>query len=82
VGVRTLLGQTPKLNVIMVPLPEVTQDTLGKWYQPCMNTEAVSVFPIPPTDPNPDSVLDAYFKNAEAIPDYNYAETPNPCSNS
>jgi ribose transport system substrate-binding protein len=82
VGVRTLLGQTPKLNVIMVPLPEVTQDTLEKWYQPCMNTEAVSVFPIPPTDPNPDSVLDAYFKNAEAIPDYNYAETPNPCTSS
>lgn len=81
VGVRILLGQTPKLNVFMVPLPEVTQDTLAKWYQPCMNTDAVSVFPIPPTDPNPDSVLNAYFKNGAAIPDYNYADTPNPCSN-
>ncbi|MEP7284994.1 MAG: substrate-binding domain-containing protein [Chloroflexota bacterium] len=81
VGVRTLLGQIPKLNVIMVPLPEVTQSALGKWYQPCMSSESVSIFPIPPTDPNPDSILNAYFKRGEAIPNYTYADTPNPCSN-
>jgi ribose transport system substrate-binding protein len=80
VGVRTLLGQTPKLNVIMMPLPEVTQDTLAKWYQSCMSSESVSVFPIPPTDPNPDSILNVYFKHGEAIPDYTYTDTPNPCS--
>lgn|SRR5450432_1127389 len=81
VGVRTLLGQTPKLNVIMMPLPEVTQDSLGKWYESCMNTEAVSIFPIPPTDPNPDSILNTYFKNGSEVPDYHYTDTPNPCSN-
>lgn len=81
VGVRTLLGQTPKLNVIVMPLPEVTQDTLASWYQPCMTSETVSVFPIPPTDPNSDSILNEYFKFGKAIPNYNYADTPNPCSN-
>jgi ribose transport system substrate-binding protein len=80
VGVRILLGQTPKLNLVMMPLPEVTQETLGDWYQPCMNTESGDVFPVPPTDPNAESVLNNYFKNGSEIPDFKYSDTPNPCS--
>jgi ribose transport system substrate-binding protein len=79
-GVRMLLGQTPKLNVLMMPLPEVTQETMSEWYESCMDSLDVTIFPIPPTDPVSDDMLNAYFENGEAIPEYDYSTTPDACS--
>ena len=45
-----------------------------------MKPDSVSVFPAPPEDPMPDSLLDAYFKKPAAIPFYTYADMPDPCA--
>jgi ribose transport system substrate-binding protein len=79
VGVRILLGQTPKLNIMMLPLPEVKQDSLENWYESCMELDTLSIFPIPPTDPTSDELLNAYFENGDVIPEYSYEDTPSPC---
>ena len=80
VAVRLLEGQQPKLGTLLIPIPAVHQDDLGKWYKACMTPAAVSVFPSPPTDPVSDQDLDAYFKKPAAIANYNYADAPDPCA--
>jgi ribose transport system substrate-binding protein len=45
-----------------------------------MTPDAVSTFPIPPTDPMPDSVLANYFKKPAPIAGYNYADVPGACA--
>lgn len=80
VGVRLLMGQHPKLNTLMMPIPPVTQDTLGDWYSACMTPDSVSTFPVPPTDRMPEDLLNQYFTNGEAIQFFSYADTPDPCA--
>ena len=80
VGVRVLEGQKPKLNILMVPVPEVKQAELDKWYSACMTTDAVSVFPVAPTDPLPDAMMDAYFVNPAPTELFDYSQTPDPCA--
>ena len=36
VAVRLLEGQQPKLGTLLIPIPAVHQDDLGKWYKACM----------------------------------------------
>ena len=80
VAVRLLEGQQPKLGTLLIPIPAVHQDDLGKWYKACMTPAAVSVFPSPPTDPVSAQDLDSYFKKPAAIANYNYADAPDPCA--
>jgi ribose transport system substrate-binding protein len=80
VSVALLEGQQPKLNTIMIPIPVVKGADLDKWYQTCMTPDAVSTFPVPPTDPMPAELLANYFKKPAGIAGYDYAETPNPCA--
>jgi ribose transport system substrate-binding protein len=80
VGVRILEGQKPKLNTLLVPIPPVHGADLAKWYQPCMTADAVSVFPIPPADPMPESVMDAYFEKPAPVPTCDYAKVPPACA--
>jgi ribose transport system substrate-binding protein len=80
VAVALLEGQQPKLNTIMIPIPVVHGAELGKWYQPCMTPDAVSVFPVPPTDPMPEALLADYFRKPAAVVGYNYADVPNACA--
>lgn len=80
VGVRILEGQQPKLNIIMVPVPEVKQAELDKWYKSCMTKDAVSVFPVAPQDPLPDSMMDAYFVKPAPVALFDYSQTPDPCA--
>lgn len=80
VGVRVLEGQQPKLNIIMVPVPEVKQAELDKWYSSCMTTDAVSIFPVAPQDPLPDAMMDAYFVKPAPTALFDYAQTPDPCA--
>lgn len=80
VAVRLLEGQQPKLGTLLIPIPAVHQDDLGKWYKACMTPASVSVFPSPPADPVSDKDLDAFFKKPAAIADYNYADVPDPCA--
>lgn len=81
VGVRVLEGQQPKLNIIMVPVPEVKQAELDKWYSACMTTDAVSTFPVAPQDPLPEAMMDAYFSKPAATALFDYSKTPDPCAN-
>ena len=39
--------QQPIVNTIIVPVPEIKQEDLGKWAAPCMTVESGSIFPIP-----------------------------------
>jgi ribose transport system substrate-binding protein len=78
-AVRLLEGQQPKLNLLEIPLPEVTQEDLPNWYDTCMTTDATSIFPIPPTDPFPEDIMNEYFVNGAATPPYDYATAPKAC---
>jgi ribose transport system substrate-binding protein len=63
----------------MIPIPTVHGADLAKWYEPCMTPDAVSTFPVPPSDPMPDALLGAYFRKPAAIALYNYADVPGAC---
>lgn len=79
VGERILMGQKPKLNVLMIPIPAVSGAELDKWYQDCMTPDAVSVFPVPPSDPMPEELMDAYFTNP-APTGFDYSQVPGACA--
>jgi ribose transport system substrate-binding protein len=79
VAVRTLEGQQPKINTLLMPIPPVHGADLAQWYKPCMTPDSVSVFPVPPTDPVPESVLDAYFVKPAPTPTYDYSKVPAAC---
>jgi len=79
VGHRILEGQKPKLNVIMIPIPPVSGAELDQWYQDCMTPDAVSVFPVPPSDPMPEALMDAYFTNPAAT-GFDYSQVPGACA--
>lgn len=80
VGVRVLEGQQPKLNTLMIPIPAVHDADLGKWYKDCMTPDAVSVFPVPPTDPMPEEWLDAYFAKPAPTQGWDYSKVPDACA--
>ncbi|MDQ0394757.1 substrate-binding domain-containing protein [Labrys monachus] len=80
VGVRILEGQQPRVGTMMTPLPVVKQADLGKWYRSCMTPASTSIFPIAPSDPMPDSLMDAYFRKPAPVEGYSYADTPDPCA--
>jgi len=80
VGVRVLEGQQPKLNILMIPVPEVKQAELDKWYKECMTVDAVSVFPVAPQDPMPEALMDSYFAKPAATALFDYSQTPDPCA--
>ncbi|MER9296297.1 ABC transporter substrate-binding protein [Mesorhizobium sp. M0621] len=80
VGERMLDGQKPKLNTLLIPIPPVHSADLGQWYKDCMTTDAVSIFPIPPTDPMPEEWLDAYFSNPAPTKGWDYSKVPDACA--
>jgi ribose transport system substrate-binding protein len=80
VGIRMLDGQKPKLNTLLIPLPPVHNADLDKWYKDCMTPDAVSVFPVPPTDPMPEESLDAYFSNPAPSQGWDYSKVPDACA--
>jgi ribose transport system substrate-binding protein len=80
VAARMLEGQEPTLNTIMIPIPVVQSADLGSWYKDCMRPDAVSVFPVPPTDPMPEEWLDAYFAKPAKSPGWDYAKVPQACT--
>jgi ribose transport system substrate-binding protein len=45
-----------------------------------MTPDAVSVFPVPPTDPVAEDLLDAYFANPAPTPGWDYAQVPDACA--
>jgi ribose transport system substrate-binding protein len=79
VGVRVLEGQQPKLNILMIPVPEVKQAELGNWYGSCMTKDAVSVFPVAPEDPMPEALMNNYFVKPAPTALFDYSKTPDPC---
>lgn len=79
VAARILAGQKPLLNNIMVPLPEITQDSLESWNEECFTPDSGSLFPVPPTDRIAEESLDAYFSNGAGTPDYDYETAPGAC---
>lgn len=79
IAMRVLEGQGPRLNTLLVDLPKVTMADLDGWAAECMTPDAATIFPVPPADPYPDELLDAYFENGAATPPYDFATTPSPC---
>jgi ribose transport system substrate-binding protein len=80
VAARIMDGQKPVLNTLLIPLPPVHEANLAGWYQDCMTPDAVSVFPVPPTDPVSEADMDAYFSNPAASPGWDYAAVPAACA--
>jgi len=79
IAMRVLEGQGPTLNTLLVNLPKVTMADLPGWAADCMTPDSATVFPVSPTDPYPEDLLNAYFATGAATPPYDYATTPNPC---
>jgi ribose transport system substrate-binding protein len=79
VGVRVLEGEKPKLNTLMMPIPPVLQADFDGLYKGCMTPDAVSVFPVPASDPVPEAVLDGYFAAPAPTKGWDYAKVPSAC---
>lgn len=79
VAIRVMSGQKPLLNNLMMPLPTISQDELGDWYEDCFAPDTGSLFPIPPEDRMADDLMDQYFSNGEGTPYYNYEDVPGSC---
>lgn len=79
IAVRLLEGQHPKLDTILVPIPTVTQASLPQWYQSCMTPSSASIFPTSQTDPLPESLMNEYFTNGQATPEFSFASMPKAC---
>lgn len=79
-AVRLLEGQHPKLSLLEIPLPEVVQADLPGWYEDCMTPDSTSLFPVPPSDPFSEEMLDAYFVNGAPTAPYDYANVPSACA--
>jgi len=79
VGMRTLAGEGPKIDPIMVPIPTVSESDLASLYKPCMTPTSSSVFPVSPNDPLPEKLMNAYFTKGGEVGPYSYADIPNPC---
>jgi ribose transport system substrate-binding protein len=82
VGMRTLAGEGPKIDPILVPIPTVSQSDLASLYKPCMTPTSSSVFPVSATDPLPENLMDTYFTKKGEVGPYSYAKTPDPCGTS
>jgi ribose transport system substrate-binding protein len=76
---RILAGEGPKLNIIMVPVPKVTQADLPKMYEKCMTPNSVSAFPVVPKDPLPTPLMNAYFRKPGEVGPFDYKKTPRAC---
>ncbi|MBP1884149.1 substrate-binding domain-containing protein [Sinorhizobium mexicanum] len=81
VALRVVSGQKPIVNTIIAPMPTITQADLPIWYKDCMKPDSAAIFPIPPQDPFPEELLNAYFTNGEATPLYDFSKVPASCSN-
>jgi ribose transport system substrate-binding protein len=79
VAVRVLEGEKPKLNTLMMPIPPIVQADFEGLYQSCMTPDAVSVFPVPKTDPVAESVIDGYFASPAPIKGWDYEKVPSAC---
>ena len=77
---RLLEGQEPIVNTILVPVPEIRGEDLGKWAAECMTVESGSIFPVSPVEPISEEMMNGYFRNGAATPLYDYATTPDPCA--
>lgn len=77
--VRLLEGQDPIVSTLLVPVPEIRQESLGQWAAPCMTVESGSTFPVSPAEPISEAAMNGYFGKAAATPLYDYAATPDPC---
>lgn len=78
-AVRLLEGQQPIVNTILVPVPEIKGEDLGKWAAPCMTVESGSIFPVAPVEPISEDMMNGYFRKGATTPLYDYATTPDPC---
>ncbi|MGD9508706.1 MAG: substrate-binding domain-containing protein [Geminicoccaceae bacterium] len=78
-ALRLLDGQQPIVNTLLVPVPEIRQEDLGKWAAPCMTVETGSIFPVAPTEPLSEEAMNGYYRKGAATPLYDYASTPSPC---
>ena len=71
IAVRILEGQHPVINTEMEALPPITSANLNSWWKSCITPTNASTFPVPPTDPLPESTLNQFFTNGKSTPPYN-----------
>jgi ribose transport system substrate-binding protein len=68
VGMRTLLGQGPKVTSIVIDPPLITNDNVGDWYKPSFTTSSDGVAEPPPNTWLPDAKLDSFFATPGPVP--------------
>lgn len=79
VAVRVSEGQHPKLDTLMVPLPQWGSSNWMKLLKPCMKISSVTPFPVSPTPSLTEDQMNGYFTNGKATPELAYSP-PDPCA--
>jgi len=79
VTLRMLEGQKPKLNTLIIPLPEWGPKSVDTLYKPCMTPASVTPFPVPPTPVISTEDMNGYFANGKKVEGWTN-EPPNPCA--
>jgi ribose transport system substrate-binding protein len=44
-----------------------------------MTQSSTDIFPVAPSDPLPEKLMNGYFTNGKATPPYTYSTVANPC---
>jgi ribose transport system substrate-binding protein len=68
VGLRTLLGQGPKITSIVADPPLITNASLDRWYRPSYTTSSDGVAEPPPGTWLPDAQIAAFFTRPAPLP--------------
>jgi ribose transport system substrate-binding protein len=76
---RIMDGQEPIASTLMIPIPAVSSEDFDGWYAECMKPDSAEIFPVAPTDPVPESVMNAYFSGDTAAPGWDYSEVEPAC---
>lgn len=67
-GIRTLLGQGPKVNTIVAGVPTITNKNLNSWWKPGFTESSTGLGEPPPGTYLPTPLLNKFFSHPRAMP--------------
>jgi ribose transport system substrate-binding protein len=68
IGIRTLLGQGPKVNTIVAPVPTITNANLDQWWKPSYTESSTGVGEPPAGAYLPTDILNQFFNKPASLP--------------
>jgi ribose transport system substrate-binding protein len=68
IGIRTLMGQDPKVNTVVAPVPRITNQNLAQWWKPSFTVSSTGVAEPPAGSYLPTATMNTFFAHPAAIP--------------